>query len=176
MSLRFGLLGLLAESEASGYELSRRFQETLHAAWPASHPQIYTELNKLADENLIEVTSRGPRGRKTYRITPLGLAAVKKWLAQSKVDHTFRSDSLLRSFFFWLMEPADLQKHLIAEQAFFEARVAEYKEYIALKEDPSYIMTPPNESLRVTLEAGVRLYQSLADWAEWAQKHTKDDL
>jgi DNA-binding PadR family transcriptional regulator len=35
MSLRYGLLGLLAETPASGYDLARRFQEVLGQIWPA---------------------------------------------------------------------------------------------------------------------------------------------
>ena len=36
MSLRHGLLGLLAEGPASGYDLARRFSEALGSVWPAS--------------------------------------------------------------------------------------------------------------------------------------------
>jgi DNA-binding PadR family transcriptional regulator len=49
VSLRHALIGLLAEQPASGYDLSRRFQEVLGSVWPAGHPQIYGELRKLAD-------------------------------------------------------------------------------------------------------------------------------
>ena len=47
MSLRHGLLGLLAEGPASGYDLARRFQEALGPVWPAQHPKIYAELARL---------------------------------------------------------------------------------------------------------------------------------
>ncbi|MFD0662365.1 PadR family transcriptional regulator [Thermocatellispora tengchongensis] len=72
MSLRYGLLGLLAEGPASGYDLAQRFQEVLGQIWPAQHPKIYAELRRLADEGLIEVDSQGPRRRTAYRITPTG--------------------------------------------------------------------------------------------------------
>ena len=88
MSLRHGLLGLLAEAPASGYDLTRRFAEVLGPVWPARHPQIYAELTRLADEGLIEVASRGPRGRTAYRITDAGLAEVRRWLAHTETDHT----------------------------------------------------------------------------------------
>jgi DNA-binding PadR family transcriptional regulator len=97
MSLRHGLLGLLAEGPASGYDLARRFQEALGSVWPAQHPQIYAELSRLDAAGLIEVDSRGPRRRKAYRITDAGLAEVRRWLAEENVDHTFRMEILLRS-------------------------------------------------------------------------------
>src|SRR5256885_7098935 len=94
MSLRHGLLGLLAEGPASGYDLARRFSEALGAVWPARHPQIYTELSRLETAGFIEVESHGPRGRKAYRITDAGLAEVRRWLTDVDVDHTFRMETL----------------------------------------------------------------------------------
>src|SRR4029453_16798545 len=100
MSLRHGLLGLLAEGPASGYDLTRRFQETLGPIWPAQHPQIYAELGRPADGGLMEGESGGPRGRKAYGITDAGLDEVRRWLTEGEVDHTLRIEPLLRSVFF----------------------------------------------------------------------------
>lgn len=169
MSLRYGLLGLLAEGPASGYDLARRFEEVLNPVWPAQHPKIYTELSKLSEAGLIEVDSQGPRGRKAYRISDSGLAEVRRWLAEGDVDHTLRTESVLRSFFFWLMEPADLQAHLQREQRFF-ADVADLaRGYAAAKDRGDFGTSPQTRSMRVAVEAAVRIYQALADWAEWAQ-------
>src|SRR5690349_17257698 len=90
MSLRHGLLGLLAEGPASGYDLARRFQEGIGSVWPAQHPQIYSELNRLSKAGLIEVDSHGPRRRTAYRITDAGLAEVRRWLSEDEVDHSVR--------------------------------------------------------------------------------------
>src|SRR5438046_245192 len=115
MSLRHGLLGLLAEGPASGYDLALRFEQMIGPVWPTHHSKIYLELNRLTGEDLIEIDSRGPRGRKAYRITESGLAEVRRWLAHERVDHTVRLEPVLRSFFFWLMSPEELQQHLDAE-------------------------------------------------------------
>ena len=126
MSLRHGLLGLLAEGPASGYDLARRFEEHLGPVWPAQHPKVYAELSRLADAGMIEIDSHGPRSRKAYRITDAGLTEVRRWLTEEEVDHTLRSESILRSFFFWLMEPDNLQAHLRRAQQFF-AEIAEWR-------------------------------------------------
>ena len=120
MSLRHALIGLLADQPASGYDLSRRFQDVLGSVWPAGHPQIYGELRKLADEGLIEVDSEGPRGRKAYRATGAGVAEVRRWLTATEADHTLRLEPLLRSAFFWLMTPEELAAHLDREAAYFQ--------------------------------------------------------
>jgi DNA-binding PadR family transcriptional regulator len=169
MSLRHGLLGLLAEGPASGYDLARRFTEVLGSIWPAQHPKIYAELGKLAGEGLVEVESEGPRRRKAYRITESGMAEVKRWLTEVDVDHTMRLQPLLRSLFFWLMDAEDLQKHLAAEAEFYSKLAEQYRQYAAAKDRGDYGYGPQTQSLRVTVEAGIRLYSALAAWAEWAQ-------
>ncbi|MCP2336033.1 PadR family transcriptional regulator [Actinomadura rupiterrae] len=169
MSLRHGLLGLLAEGPASGYDLARRFEEHLGPVWPAQHPKIYAELSRLSKAGMIEVDSHGPRGRKAYRITDAGRAEVRRWLSEDAVDHTLRSESVLRSFFFWLMDPDDLHEHLRREQRYFTEIADLARGYAAAKDRGEYGTAPQTKSMRVALEAAIRVYQSLADWAEWAQ-------
>ncbi|GAA2301766.1 helix-turn-helix transcriptional regulator [Nonomuraea roseoviolacea subsp. roseoviolacea] len=169
MSLRYGLLGLLAEGPASGYDLTRRFEEVLGPVWPAQHPKIYAELGRLTADGLIEVDSYGPRGRKAYRITEDGLAAVRTWLAEDEVDHTMRLEPLLRSFFFWLMTPEQLSDHLVREQEFFASMARRYQSYAERKDHGEFGHSPQTQSMRVAIEAGVRMYEALAGWAEWAR-------
>ncbi|WP_328524535.1 helix-turn-helix transcriptional regulator [Kribbella sp. NBC_00359] len=169
MSLRHGLLGLLAEGPASGYDLARRFTEVLGSIWPAQHPKIYAELGKLAAEGLVEVESEGPRRRKAYRITDAGVAEVKRWLTEVDVDHTMRLQPLLRSLFFWLMDTVDLQRHLQAEARYYRDLAEQYRVLAEAKDRGDFGYSPQTQSLRVTVEAAIRLYTSLADWADWAQ-------
>lgn len=169
MSLRHALIGLLAEQPASGWDLTRRFEEVLGTVWPAGHPQIYGELRKLRTEGLIEVESEGPRGRTTYQPTQAGLDEVRRWLSSADVDHTIRMESLLRSVFFWLMTPAELAAHLDREAAYYGALAAQYRELAAAKDRGDFGHGPQTQSLRVAVEAGIRITQALAEWAEWAK-------
>ena len=171
MSLRYGLLGLLADAPASGYDLTRRFQEVLGQIWPAQHPKIYSELRKLADEGLIEIDSEGPRRRTAYRITELGAADLRRWLADGDVDHTMRLQPVLRSLFFWLMDPEDLARHLEQEAAFYSQMAESYREYGRRKDRGEFGTSPATQSMRVTVEAAVRVHEALADWARWAKEH-----
>lgn len=170
MSLRHGLLGLLAEGPASGYDLAGRFQEALGQVWPAQHPQIYAELGRLAEAGLIEVESVGARGRKAYRITDAGLAEVRRWLTETEVDHTFRMETLMRAFFYWLMEPADLDAHLEREQRFFAETAAQFRAYADRKDRGEFGTGPQTRALRMAAEAGIRVNEALADWARWARE------
>jgi DNA-binding PadR family transcriptional regulator len=169
MSLRHALLGLLAERPASGWDLTRRFDDILGSVWPAGHPQIYGELRKLQDEGFIEVDSEGPRGRKAYRVTDAGLAEVRRWLTAVGTDHTIRMESVLRSVFFWLMSPEELADHLDREAAYFHTLAANLRALAEAKDRGEFGDSPQTLSLRMAAEAGVRITQALGDWAEWAK-------
>ncbi|MEV5574757.1 PadR family transcriptional regulator [Spirillospora sp. NPDC052269] len=170
MSLRHGLLGLLAEGPASGYDLARRFTEALGLVWPARHPQIYIELSRLEEAGLIEVESHGPRGRKAYRITDEGLAEVRRWLADVDVDHTFRMETLFRAYFFWLMDPDDLKEHLAKEERFYQETAERLRVYADAKDRGEWGTGPHARAMRIALEAGVRINEALTEWARWAQE------
>jgi DNA-binding PadR family transcriptional regulator len=172
MSLRHALIGLLAGEPASGWDLSRRFQEILGSVWPAGHPQIYGELRKLQDDGLIEVDSQGPRGRKAYRATEAGVAEVRRWLTSGEVDHTLRLEPLLRSAFFWLMTPAELADHLDREAAYFHALARRYRDLAEAKDRGDYGHSPQTQSLRVAVEASARINEALGGWADWAKRST----
>jgi DNA-binding PadR family transcriptional regulator len=171
MSLRHALLGLLAEKPASGWDLSRRFEDVLGSVWPAGHPQIYGELRKLEEDGLIEVDSEGPRRRKAYRVTDAGLAEVRHWLTNVEVDHTLRLEPILRSVFFWLMTPEHLTDHLNREAEYFETLAARYRSLTEAKDRGEYGSSVQTQSLRIAAEAGARLNEALGQWATWAAEH-----
>lgn len=78
MSLRFALLN---DQQSSGYDLTQRFAAGVGTyAWDVEHSQIYPELRRLLDDDLIEIAEQGARGRKTYAITEKGHTALRQWL------------------------------------------------------------------------------------------------
>ncbi len=171
MSLRHALIGLLAGQPASGWRLTRRFEDLLGTVWPAGHPQIYGELRKLHDDGFIQVVSEGPRRRKTYRATESGVEEVRRWLTAVEADHTLRLEPVLRSVFFWLMTPEELAAHLEKEAAFYRDLAQNYRELAPAKDRGEYGDNPQTRSIRIAAEAGIRLHQALGDWATWAGNH-----
>jgi PadR family transcriptional regulator, regulatory protein AphA len=164
MSLRFALLGLLSDQPMSGYDLTKRFEESLGNVWPARHSQIYPELNRLNDEGLIEIVEEGPRGRKVYESTAAGQAAVKEWLTETEPEWTLRSEPMLRSFFLWMLEPEDARAHLHAYRCWYEERLAVYRE-IKTHWRPA---TEGEKAAWIVLEAGLMQAETNIRWANWA--------
>jgi DNA-binding PadR family transcriptional regulator len=162
--LRHALLGLLADRPMSGYELAKRFEASVGSTWSAGHSQIYPELNRLADEGLVEAGEPGPRGRKTYAVTDAGLAAVRAWLAATEPDRTVRDEAALRTYFLWLMEPDAARAHVEAELIASRETLNALRGTASLRRPA----TPAERSQRIALEAGLRWAQARADWAQWA--------
>jgi hypothetical protein len=97
------------------------------------------------------------------------VAEVRRWLTTSEVDHALRSEPLLRSAFFFLMTPGELAGHLGREAAFFRARAARCRALADAKDRGEFGYSPLTQSLRVALEASLRVDEALAGWAEWAK-------
>ena len=84
MSLRFAILTSLTEREGSGIELARRFDRSIGYFWPATHQQIYRELDRLASAGLIRELKPGAiAGFGGYPSLPGLWAAAAAWVSKS---------------------------------------------------------------------------------------------
>jgi PadR family transcriptional regulator AphA len=168
MSLRYALLGLLAEEPASGYDLTRKFERALQRyAWHAKHSQIYPELNRLAADGLVAVVAEGARGRRTYTITDTGRAELRSWMLHPPEVFVARNEFVLRMFLLSALDPDDARAVLrpIAEGSARE--LATLRDRI----DAADATTPPGTGPalgRLVAEYGLRSFQTTHDWAQWA--------
>ncbi|MEU5210975.1 PadR family transcriptional regulator [Streptomyces sp. NPDC020742] len=165
MSLRHAVLGLLAESPASGYDLMKLFNASLANTWPATQSQVYGELGKLTDAGLVEVAAHGPRGRKEYAITEEGLAELRHWLTEVEPSGPPRHDGLLRVFFLGIVTPLEAQTYLL-QQAERSARA--HATYRHIDETTEWDDEMISVYGRIALEYGLRLSAAQEEWARWA--------
>jgi PadR family transcriptional regulator, regulatory protein AphA len=177
MSLRHGLLGLLAQHPASGWDLLKRFESTLAFVWPATQSQLYTELNRMADDGLVHVTATGARNRKEYAITAPGRDELQHWITDVTPERNRRNDAVLRVFFLWTVKPNEARRYLEQEAAAYHA----YRQLLeAVRNDTNWDATPLDQYGRIALENGLRALAAYEDWANWAitqlptqRKHTR---
>lgn len=165
MSLRHAVLGLLAESPASGYDLMKLFNASLSSVWPATQSQVYGELSKLTTAGLVEVAAHGPRGRKEYAITEDGLAELRHWLTEVEPGGPTRDDSVLRVFFLGIVTPLEAQAYLL-QQAELAARA--HAQYERIDETADWDEEMISVHGRIVLEYGLRMTAALEEWARWA--------
>ena len=77
MAVREGLLALLEEGPRHGYQLKTAFESATGGVWPLNVGQVYTTLDRLERDGLVDVTDDS--GQKTYRLTVDGVAALGEW-------------------------------------------------------------------------------------------------
>ena len=87
MSIRQGLLALLAEQPRYGYQLRAEFEARTGATWPLNVGQVYSTLSRLERDGLVTATDSGDEGQIVYAITDEGRVAVEAWFA-SPVERT----------------------------------------------------------------------------------------
>ncbi|MEV0586652.1 PadR family transcriptional regulator [Nonomuraea sp. NPDC050310] len=167
MSLRHGVLGLLAHSSASGYDLMRAFDLSLANVWPATQSQLYGELGKLTADGMIEVVAEGPRGRKEYAITAEGRDELRRWLIDVPPARVRRSDMLLRVFFLSQVDPDQARAYLRRQGEQAERALAELESIRGVVEGGDDDLRHHG---RLAFEYGLRLHQAEAEWARWAEQ------
>jgi PadR family transcriptional regulator, regulatory protein AphA len=165
MSLRFALLGAIADRPRTGYELLKHFEQSLAYAWPASHSQIYPELARLREDGLIEQTGSGPRNSKTYAVTESGLEEVRHWLRDTEPDRRIRNDAALRTFFLWLLEPEEAVRHVESERAYARGLLDELVEIRDRPRGPGR----KEQAFGIALEGGIRSLETRLEWLDWAE-------
>jgi DNA-binding PadR family transcriptional regulator len=91
--LRYGVLGLLIERRGYGYDLVQRLSGRLGAAWQLSPSAVYTALDHLEQDGLIEAVPapvdglaaerlQRRAGRVFYQATKSGIAEFRAWLGR----------------------------------------------------------------------------------------------
>ena len=81
MSVRHALLALLTEGPKYGLQLRHQFEQQTGEVWPLNVGQVYTTLQRLERDGLIESDGEDEAGpQKSFRITTAGATELSNWL------------------------------------------------------------------------------------------------
>jgi DNA-binding PadR family transcriptional regulator len=81
MSVRHALLALLSEGPKYGLQLREEFEARTGEVWPLNVGQVYTTLQRLERDGLVESDDSADEGpQKGFRITGPGEAELASWL------------------------------------------------------------------------------------------------
>ena len=94
MSIRPGLLALLAEQPRYGYELRTEFEARTGSTWPLNVGQVYTTLARLERDGRVVATGGNDSGQQYYEITADGRAEVAAWFTTPVRRETRPRDEL----------------------------------------------------------------------------------
>lgn len=109
MSVKYAVLGLLAQRRGYGYDLVQRFEEQVGPAWQLNAGAIYVALDKLEQEGLVRPVTCGESGapivrrrtargapRVIYEATPDGLERFEDWMATGSSMSPLREELHLK--------------------------------------------------------------------------------
>ena len=91
MTVRHSLLAILTVGEAYGYQLRQEFNRRTDSVWPLNVGQVYTTLDRLERDGLVEQRDADAQGHLRYAITDAGRAEVRAWFA-TPVQRTERDE------------------------------------------------------------------------------------
>ncbi|WP_020142160.1 PadR family transcriptional regulator [Terracoccus sp. 273MFTsu3.1] len=98
MSVKQGLLALLAEEPMYGARLRSEFEARTGGTWPLNVGQVYTTLARLERDGLVEpVGGSDDEGRIAYRLTDAGRTEIDAWwLTPVDRDSTPRDELVIK--------------------------------------------------------------------------------
>ena len=104
MSVRYAVLGLLSSKPMHGYELKRRFDRATGGFWQLNFGQIYSTLDRLEREGLVERSCEpiitDTADRKVFKITVRGRSRLDDWLVKPiGPPRALRDDLFVRLIF-----------------------------------------------------------------------------
>ena len=167
MSLRHGLIGLLArEGPQTGYQLTKAFDRSVNFVWHAVHGQIYPELARLVHAGYIRQTGTGPRGAKRYEATEAGIDELRRWITEVEPGRGTRNEVLLRTFFMYLVEPAEAEAFFRREAEHYRLELGALEAFAAEE-----VETPSQRASALTVDAGIRVLKARIEWAERAAEN-----
>jgi DNA-binding PadR family transcriptional regulator len=82
MAIRHGLLALLDEGPAYGYQLKAAFEERTGGTWLLNIGQVYTTLSRAERDGLVAALQADDEGRVVYEITETGRSTVRQWFSE----------------------------------------------------------------------------------------------
>ncbi len=80
MSVRHALLALLSEGPKYGLQLREEFEARTGEVWPLNVGQVYTTLQRLERDGLVESDGEDDGPQKAFQITDSGAVELADWL------------------------------------------------------------------------------------------------
>lgn len=143
----YTILGLLSfGEEMSGYDVRQWAQSMKFFYWSPAQSQVYSELRRLAEHDLVtmrEVRQSGKPDKRLYQITDAGVTEFQRWWASDELDTTtvLKHSVVLKIFFGHMGTPEkliELLEKFSAEQREHLSQLGVVQEYMENDEAMSY--------------------------------------
>jgi DNA-binding PadR family transcriptional regulator len=168
MSVRHALLALLSEGPKYGLQLRHEFEARTGEVWPLNVGQVYTTLQRLERDGLVEADDADDGPQRGYSITAAGTDALSDWLrTPPEMTQPPRDELLIKVLVAVQVPGVDVheviqvhRRHLLEQMQRYTAIKAD-----AAEEDVALVLVVDAELFR--FEAAVR-------WLDTAEVRLRD--
>lgn len=172
MSLKYAVLAALLEGEASGYELSKVFDVSFANFWPATPQQLYRELERLAQDGLVEarfVRQERRPNKRMFTLTDAGREDLRTFAAEPPRRPIAIRDELLIKL--QAMEDPEATRALIEERmTWSRGKLGRYERVrdrlLDGRTEDEYLRESERIGPYLTLLAGISFEQEILRWCE----------
>ena len=129
VSLRHAVLAALAQGEASGYELAKRFDVSVAEFWSATPQQLYRDLERLEEAGLVEarvVEQQRRPNKRVFTLTGAGRAALLAFSWEPARPAAIRDEFLIKLQAVDDGDPAAIATAVTARLARSQEKLARY--------------------------------------------------
>jgi DNA-binding PadR family transcriptional regulator len=167
VSLRHALLAALAQGEASGYELAKRFDVGVANFWSATPQQLYRDLERLEQDGLISarVVEQSKRpNKRVFTVTPEGQEELRAFGRRPAKPPAMRDEFLVKLQAVDPDDPAAMITAATERLAWSRGKLAGYdklrERMLAGRDEDEYLRAGEQIGPYLTLMAG-RLYEQM---------------
>jgi DNA-binding PadR family transcriptional regulator len=168
MALTHTILTILSHEPCSGYDISKRFEESVGCYWQASQQQIYRELGKMEKQGWVRYESIpqvGKPDKKIYELTSAGHEELMRWFAEPSEPTPIREDLLVKVMAGSSIPQPLLTKEVLSRRQLHEHKLSSYREL----EQEFFHQQEPSELEKfryLTLRRGIRYEESWIAWCD----------
>jgi DNA-binding PadR family transcriptional regulator len=168
MSVRHALLALLSEGPKYGLQLRQEFEARTGEVWPLNVGQVYTTLQRLERDGLVEADDSSEDGpQKGFHITDDGSAELVQWLRTPPDYSSPPRDELVIKVLVALGLPGvDMDEVLQVHRRYL---VELMQQWTRLKEDESRF----DLNFALVVDAELFRLDSLVKWLDTAEGRLK---
>jgi DNA-binding PadR family transcriptional regulator len=163
MSIRHALLALLSEGPKYGLQLRQEFEARTGEVWPLNVGQVYTTLQRLERDGLIQSEDAAEEGpQKGFRITPRGEDELAAWLrTPPDLSMPPRDELVIKVLVAWRLPGVDVHDVIQTHRRYL---VELMQQWTRLKEDEAQF------DLAFALAVDAELYRldSVVRWLDAA--------
>jgi DNA-binding PadR family transcriptional regulator len=165
MSIRHALLALLSEGPKYGLQLRHDFESRTGEVWPLNVGQVYTTLQRLERDGLVESEGSGPQN--VFTITQTGSDELTQWLrTPPDVVPPPRDELVIKLLVAMRVPGVDLPELL---QVHRRHLVQAMQEYTRLKSD----ITEGEVELALVVDAELFRIEAIVRWLDTADARLK---